>query len=217
MVTLTGFALLAAVGVLLGVAAAITKVRLLRASALVGLFGVYGTLLGLWLVAQIGHLFLPRATEGELRHLAWWLAPFYSLGIITWAVWSPRRPGKLWAAALGLAVGILVFNFTWPLRAYSDRLYVRRHQGTLSSLVGDIIAYERIRSMDPDYMGAVNGTFVLYPNEKADSASHLKRVPLATVLARDSIDPAKYADFQRRLAVARSRGGGVLYVPRIRR
>jgi hypothetical protein len=228
MVTLTGCALLAATGVLLGVVAAISRDRVLRVGAVIGLLGGYSALLALWLVAQIGHLFLPRETEYELRDLAFWLAPFYLLGIIGWAIWSPRHSWKIWTAVLGLALGILVFNFSCPFTAYSDRLYVRRNQEALSSLVADVIAYERIRSMDPHYMRALNGTFVLYQVEKADSPSHLKRVPLAAVLARDGIEPAKYADFERRLSVlhlmafwvdsgqvtlARSRGGGSLYRP----
>lgn len=226
MVPLTGFALLATAGVLLGVAAAIAKVKLLRAIALVALFGVYGTLLGFWLVAQVGHLFLSRATQHELSDLGWWLTPFYTLGSIIWAVWPPRRR-KIWTTVLAFVVGLLVFNFTWPLTRLSDRLYVQRHQAQLDSLVADIIAYGRIRQMDYDYLPSVNGTFVL--GAALDSTSHLKPVPLATILTRDSIDPKKHADYQRRLAglhfmafwaeseqvtLVRNRGSGLLYQSR---
>ena len=212
-------------GVLLGVAAALAKGNALRLAALVVLFGGYSTLLAVWLVAEIAHLFLPIATDNQLSGIAWWYAPFYTLGIIIWALWPPRRL-KLWATGIAFAAGIVVFNYTWPLRALSDRLYVERRHEALTSLVADITEYKRIRQFDPVYVRALNGTSFLYPG--ADTASYLKRVPLDSILARDGIDPTVLADFQNRLAdlhlmafwadsgqvtLARSRDVGLLYRP----
>ncbi len=201
------------------------RVRLLAPLGRAVLFGGYALTLGLWLFAYIGHLFLSRSTEDTLSTWGFYVAPLFAGAIVLYAVSPPRRP-KMWSAGVAFAVGILVFNSTWPLRAQSDRLYVQRHQSALNRLVADIIAYKRIHQMDHDYMHAVNGTFFLYPG--AQAAPHLKRVPLNTVLARDSIDPIVYADFEHRLAelhlmafwadggevtLARSRGGGLLYHP----
>ncbi len=189
------------------------------------LFGGYTAALALWLFSYVGHFFLSRSTEDTLSAWGFYPTPVLFLGILLYAVIPPRRK-KVWAAGIALVVGILVLNFTWPLKAYSDRLYVQRHKAALDGLVAEIIAYERIRSMDYDYLPAVNGTFVLLPGQSAASAPHLRRVALATALARDSIDPAKFADFQHRLAelhfmafwtdrgevtIARSRGDGLLY------
>jgi hypothetical protein len=127
--------------------------------------------------------------EDMLGGWGFYAAPFLAVGLILYAVIRPRRI-KLWAAGLGLAVGVFAFNFTGPLRVQSDRLFVQRHQSALNSLVADIMAYKRIYRMDFEYMHAVNGTFVVYPGGEAYSPSHRTRVSLDSVLTRDAIDPA---------------------------
>jgi hypothetical protein len=185
------------VGLLLGILAGVAKGDAIRKTALVVLFAAYGFLVSMWLVGQIGHLFLSRATELSLTGAPWFYTPFYTLGIVIWALWPPRR-ARGWAAGIAVVVGVLAFNFVWPLRAHSDRLYVDRRLGALHALVADILDYKRIRQMDHDYIRALNGSGFDYPG--SSSAPHFKRVPLEAIFARDSIDPRVFEDFERRLA-----------------
>jgi hypothetical protein len=202
------------------------RVRRLTLLVFVG----YAASVLLWLADLSAGLYRPPVT--------WW-ALCGSLGILItgfliflWVLRSPRSWRRWSAAAAALVLGVLVLEFVPPpLIRLNDSRFLRKPD--LNEFATQVHEYGRIRQMwewPEGYTHSLNETVVRRTRAGLDSIGTERwgsnRALLADVLARDSIDPAVYEDFRRKLRrfhlqtisiegdyvlFARSRDGGLVH------
>ncbi|HEX8211926.1 MAG TPA: hypothetical protein VF584_17250 [Longimicrobium sp.] len=157
-------------------------------------------------------LWLADLSSGLYRPVVTWWALCGSLGIMItgfliflWVLRSPRSWGRWSAAASALVLGVLILEVVPPplVRLNNSRFLQRRD---LNEFATQVHEYGRIRKMwewPEGYTHSLNGTIVRRTRAELDSIGTERwgsnRALLADVLARDSIDPAVYEDFRRKL------------------
>jgi hypothetical protein len=170
----------------------------------------------LTLVVFVGYaasvlLWLADLSAGLSRPLVTWWALCGFLGILITGflifLWVLRSPGswRRWsAAASALVLGVLILEFVPPpLIRLNDSRFLRRRD--VNEFATQVHEYGRIRKMwewPEGYTHSLNGTIVRRTRAELDSLGSdwgSNRALLADVLARDSIDPAVYEDFRRKL------------------
>ena len=131
-------------------------------------------------------------------------APFFGFLIFLWALRSPKSWRRWGIVASAGVLGILTFSLvSGPLARHGIERFVQRPD--LNAFAAEVHRYGRITSMreDDDRPWTLNGTRVARTRVELDSLQRefdgKEAMMLSDVLARDSIDPAVYEGFRRKL------------------
>lgn len=127
-----------------------------------------------------------------------------ALIVVVWALWNPR--GTKWRVMLVLfsVAALQVLATPWISRA-GDRLFFETRRAELDAFAREIIAYGRIHQMSDGtrYVKELNNQRVAYSASDLETTTRDPNVqqalPVAEVLARDSVDGKRYEEFRSRL------------------
>jgi hypothetical protein len=125
------------------------------------------------------------------------------LVVLGYALWRPNS-AKTKKAGVALLLMVIFVPSIPQIAKIGDYLFFNSRKAALNEFVKDILTYEKIINMSNGlrHFKELNGELVGYTDgeiDKEEMQGMRRRKPVAEVLSRDDIDPAKYEEFRNRL------------------
>lgn len=155
------------------------------------------------LALTTGSLFLGGATDFLLFFVGFPLLATSAVVVLAGALWRPRWR-KLFNALVTLSAGVEALTFIPDASRLGRHLFFVSRRDGLEAFEEEIRAFGRIHSMSDGtrHYKDLNGALIAYEAATVGTIPGVTAVPtlpLADVLARDDIPPAKYDEFRKRL------------------
>lgn len=162
-----------------------------------GQFVAVVVVLSLWVLLE---KFLGAQSGLAFAVLGMPLLALSTLAVMVWTSWRIHRRKVLVLLLVAAADACFIAGRTTLSRA-GDRLFFESRRSRLETFARDIVAYGRIREMSDGTRSftELNGDVVSGASDGAALSLAAPAVPLAQVLARDSIAAPRYAEYARRL------------------